>query len=242
MVRQHTPLHPRITEDATREVPVHVFPLRKEASVKDLLLSLSLLTVAFLFLEGSLLFGVYAQNIVATAAERTPLRLSIRHGLTDTEIQRFLALLSQLPEVRHVRFVTKERAKALLQEQYPEHLPFLEASVPSNVLSDTAELTVRSSAQVDTLLHTLLRPLPSSMLDPSFLTQVEGWERLREREASFWKTSQLFAVMGVLAAFFLLSLLFQSIMRASFLLHASLLSLFAFLVATTLVGSAVFLF
>lgn len=250
----------------TEKVPESRMRLPFQGQGKEFLISLSLLTMGFLFLEGSLLFSFRTAQLLLTTPARVPLELPLRQNLRDSEIQGFLAFLTQLPEVHRLRFLTKEQKASLLQSEYPEHLPLLENSLPGSVLTDTVEFTVHSVRDFQTLLGTLLRPAPSSILAPSFLEAVAAWERDIARETSFWRTAEILAHVFSVASLLLLFLLFRNIlssmkkeraeeMRVKTLLGAApsslrlsllspllLLSLPALFLSTLLLSGGVFLF
>ena len=232
-------------------------------SGKSHLLSFALLFTACFFLEGALLSASISFTRAATASERVPLTLPVRRDLSDPQMHAFLALLTQMPDVRHVQYITKEQAAALLAERYPEQLPILGAD--TDALGDTAELTLRSGVQAAALLETFSRPALSAVLEPSFLLHMEEWERALLKERSFWTTAE-FSFIGV--AVLSLTLLFfalrtvrtlqermrmeemrvltllgadQKTFRAGVLLPVHLLLATAFLTSLALMAALVFL-
>jgi len=231
---------------------------------KSLLLHFSLFAIGFLFLESALLLGFTAERLILLAPARIPLELPVRRDITDQQAQGLLAFLSQSPVVAKVRFVTKEQRAALLEEHYAPHLPFLESYAPGSSLFDSVFLTLDSAVDDQSFLTILLRPAPSSLLDPSFLMRFQEWQGRRDASISFFQRVELFAASGFVLSFLLLTLLFRNVLRIerkerqkeehlmllmgapeatfqrSLLFHGSLLSGAAFLTVTLLLGAAFF--
>ena len=141
----------------------------------DLLLSLSLSSGLLFLCQVAIAFAIVHGIAAVAAPERTPLHLPLQHSITDAQAQLFLSALLELPDVAHVAYVTKEQAYERLRREAPEHLPFLERYVAENPLVDTVDIGLRSLPASGRFLAFLKRPELQTVLDPTFLWEVEAW-------------------------------------------------------------------
>ena len=180
--------------------------MRRETLVKrkGALLTFMLQLMACCFIFGSLLATFTSWTFFKNAPQRLPLSLPLAQNLTDTQVHGFLAFLSQLPDIAHVAFVTKE--------QYLEHIPFL-ASLPLDALPERATLTLRSSATPEALFDLFTKPALSPLLDASAFVKMGEWEQALHAEYSFWRTATFLSLAASALSLFLLVLILHSILR-----------------------------
>lgn len=156
-------------------------------------------TLVFLFLglaTLSCLSGFFALNIgfeeTQAVLQKSPVRLELRDGVSDTLIQELYGTIRAFPGVTDVNYVTPARAYLLLQKEEPRAASFLEEHKIKNPFSHTFLITLKSRETMDTFRSFVASSQWKDAIQPSsLLTDLK-------REASSTQSS-LFVLSRVFA-------------------------------------------
>lgn len=138
----------------------------------------SLLSTAGVVLLLQLLLLVFlgAQGLRHLFQERTDLRLEILQKTEAQQVQEFAAAVRELPYVKDVEYITREKAYEVMRERDPDLVRFLEEFGLENPFPDTLRVTLESLQDYDAFSQFIRQEQWSSIVDPQFLSQVTDQE------------------------------------------------------------------
>lgn len=134
---------------------------------------------------------------------QTDLRLQIRDGATDAQVQDLVQNIRQLPIIDDVVYITREQALERQKKRDPALVEFLTKFGIDNPFPDTLGVRLKRLGDYGEFLTFLKQPVFSPVVDPAFLSETTDQQQQVERMAdvvSAVRTTLLFVAAIVAAA------------------------------------------
>jgi cell division protein FtsX len=142
------------------------------------------------------LFGIVGVHTVQKILRaQTDLRLEVRPGAQDNEIQNFFAALQQLPIIDEAVYITKEQAYEKAREFDPELVAFLEKFQMENPFSDTIGVTLVALDDYQEFVNFIEQERWRAVVDPTFLSQVTDQEKQVHELLGITQAGRILAIL-----------------------------------------------
>jgi cell division protein FtsX len=158
-----------------------------------------------------LLACIGVQGVGALLRSQTDLRLQVREGATDRQVQEFFAALQQQPFVSSVAYITREQAYERERRTNPDLVGFLEKFNIQNPFPDTLAVTLGNLSLYEDFEAFVREEAWREVVDPAFLSQATDQEQqlhqmLRLTEAGRSVMFFFFALTGGILLFVVVEL------------------------------------
>lgn len=133
---------------------------------------------------------------------QTDLRLQIRDGATDAQVQDLVQNIRQLPIIDDVVYITREQALERQKKRDPALVDFLTKFGIDNPFPDTLGVRLKRLSDYNDFATFLKQPVFSPVVDPAFLSETTDQQQQVERMADVVSAvrTTLFFIAAIVAA------------------------------------------